>query len=87
MRDAVENLALAYIDIRREGCIQFDDLLVVVHCNSDRGTGVEIRLQSINKKFFGNTQEMSAIDHCMLIYGYINSCVEKWRRSMDEQRK
>jgi len=26
MRDAVENLAKAYIEIRKEGCIQFDDM-------------------------------------------------------------
>lgn len=87
MRDAVENLAKAYIDVRREGCIQFDDLLVTVHCKPTEGTAVEIRLQSIDEgKVFASAEEMSALDHCLVIYKYLSECVKRWRSSMDAHR-
>ena len=87
MRDAVENLALAYIEIRREGCIQFDDLLVRIHCNPDRSTVVEIILQSIDKVFSGRAQEKTALAHCQYLYEYLNNCMQKWKAAMTDERR
>lgn len=87
MRDAVENLAQAYIDIRKEGCIQFDDMLVVVHCNPNHRTAIEVRLQSINKAMVGQNSEKSALEHCQYLHSYLTDCVQKWRKTMDEKRR
>lgn len=87
MRDAIENLGSAYIDIRREGCIQFDDLLVVVHCNPDHGSAIEIRLITVGKKMFGQKREKSALLHTQDLYAYLKNCAEEWRASMDKTRR
>ena len=87
MRDAVENLARAYIDIRREGCIQFDDMLVVIHCNPNHKVAIEVRLQSIGKVMTGKRAEQDAIAHCEDIYRYMRDCIGKWRESMDNNRR
>lgn len=87
MRDAIENLGNAYIDIRREGCIQFDDLLVVIHCNPEHKTAVEIQLQSVGKKMFGTTREKTVLEHTNDIHAYLASCLQKWRDSMNDKRR
>lgn len=87
MRDAAENLGNAYLDIKREGCIQFDDMMVVVHCHPESPVGVEVRLQSIGEAMNGTNKEKSALTHCQNIYTYLNSCLGKWRDSMDVQRR
>ena len=87
MRDAVEILAQAYIDIRREGCIQFDDMLVCLHCNPKHATAIEVRLQSINRAMIGRTNEKTVLKHCEYLYNYLNGCIKKWRDNMDEKRR
>ena len=88
MRDAVENLARAYIDIRREGCIQFDDMMVVVHCNPDHKIAVEVRLHSIGVSMLGyNSKEKDPIAHCQDLYRYMRGCIGRWRDSMDVKRR
>lgn len=87
MKDAVENLAQAYIDIRREGCIQFDDLLVVVHCNPNHRTAVEVRLQSIEVAMIGQNKDKDPIGHCQDLFRYMKDCITKWRSSMDDKRR
>ena len=87
MRDAIENLAQAYIDIRREGCIQFDDMMVVVHCNEDHKVAIEVRLQSIGLSMMGKSKEKSPIEHCEDLYRYMTGCISKWRASMEEKRR
>ena len=87
MRDAVENLGVAYIEIKKEGCIQFDDMKVVVHCNPDDAVAIEIRLQSIKQVMKGMSLEKPAVEHCQNVYAYLKSCITKWRQSMDEKRR
>jgi len=76
MRDAVENLAKAYIEIRKEGCIQST-------------VGIEIKLQSINQVIQGLRKESkgSSLEFCRDLYTYLNSCVSKWRENMDKYRR
>ena len=87
MRDAIENLAQAYIDIRREGCIQFDDMMVVVHCNEDHKVAIEVRLQSIGLSMMGKSKEKSPIEHCQDQNRYMTGCISILRASMDEKRR
>ena len=88
MIDAVENLAKKYIDIRREGCIQFDDMLVVVHCNPKHKIGVEVRLQSIHVSMLGlNSDLKDPIAHCQDLYRYMDDCIKDWRKSMMTKRR
>jgi len=89
MRDAVENLAKAYIEIRKEGCIQFDDMLVIVHCRPQDTVGIEIKLQSINKVMVGKNREKSggALPLCQDLYTYLNNCVIEWRKNMNQYRR
>ena len=89
MKDAIENLAKAYLDIRREGCIQFDDLLVVVHCDQSHSVGIELRLQSIGEVMQGRNvkNEMDALMHCQALYRFLNQCVSKWQDIMAENRR
>ncbi|XP_067940324.1 E3 ubiquitin-protein ligase rnf213-alpha-like [Watersipora subatra] len=86
MRDAVENLARAYIEVRREGCIQFDDLKVVIHCNQSHAVAIEIKLQTIEKSFSGPSSEGTSLQHCHNMYKYLIDCIKRWRESMDEKR-
>ena len=87
MRDAVENLGNAFLDIKREGCIQFDDMKVVVHCNPDHAVVIEIKLQSIEQTMNGLKEENNALVHCRRVYTYLKGCLKKWRDSMDEKRR
>ena len=87
MRDAVENLGNAFLDIKREGCIQFDDMKVVVHCNPQHNVVIEIKLQSIEQSMNGSKEENNALVHCRRVYTYLKSCLKKWRDSMDEKRR
>ena len=87
MRDAVENLGLAYIEIKKEGCIQFDDMKVVVHCNPDSVVALEFGLQSIQQVMRGMRSDKPAVEHCKNVYTYLKSCIGKWRKSMDEKRR
>ena len=87
MRDAVENLARAYIDIRREGCIQFDDMLVVVHCNISHHTAIEVRLQSIVRVMTGKRVHNDAMGHCEDLYRYMRDCIGRWKESMALKRR
>ena len=83
----MENLGVAYIEIKKEGCIQFDDMKVVVHCNPDDAVAIEIRLQSIGQIMKGLSCEKPAVEHCQDVYTYLKSCITKWRQSMDEKRR
>lgn len=87
MRDAVKNLADAYLEIRREGCIQFDDMKVVVHCNPEHAVAIEIKLQSIKTSITGLSEENTALEHCQNVYAYLKRCLTKWRASMDIKRR
>ena len=87
MRDAVENLSQAYLDIRREGCIQFDDMLVIVHCSKKHKNGIEVKLQSISKSMIGHNGKKKALEHCEYLYTYLNNCVKKWRENMNKMRR
>lgn len=87
MQDAVENLAKAYIDIRNLGCIQFDDMMVVVHCNVDHRVAIEVRLQSIGHCILGMKKEKPCIEHCEDLHRYMTVCASKWRKLMDDRRR
>jgi len=89
MMNAVENLAKAYIEIRKEGLIQFDDMLVIVHCSPQDTVGIEIKLQSIHQVIRGLRKEgkRSSLEFCQDLSTYLNNCVSKWRESMDRYRR
>ena len=88
MRDAVENLARAYIDIKREGCVQFDDMLITVHCNPKHDVAVEVRLKSMKKGLYGqNKDTKDAITHCQDIYRHLRECMEMWEQTMNIKRR
>ena len=89
MKDAIENLAKAYLEIRREGCIQFDELLVVIHCDPDHIVGMELNLQSIKRVMNGRNdgQQLDALKHCQTLYTFLNDCVSRWRKIMDDHRR
>lgn len=90
MRDAVENLAKAYLEIRREGCIQFDDLVVVIHCaplTTRRKVAIEVCLQSVGETMHGYKTDKTALEHCHDLYNYLKECLQKWRDSMDNMRR
>ena len=78
---------MAFIEIKKEGCIQFDDMKVVVHCNPEDDVAIEIRLQSIGQIMKGLSCEKPAVEHCQDVYTYLKSCITKWRQSMDEKRR
>lgn len=85
MRDDIENLAKAYIEIRREGCIQFDDLLVKVHCNPT-DTTVELKLQSLDQSITGKPKSGTSERHCKELYQFLNTCVADWKKRMNMER-
>lgn len=88
MRDAVESLAMAYLDVRKEGCIQFDDLLIKVDCDKNKAAPVKVKCFQANKQHYtGRKVEKSALDHCNDLCSYLNSCVTKWREIMDLKRR
>ena len=87
MRDAVENLANAYIRIKSEGCIQLDNMKIVVHCNFDDDAAIEITFQSIQQTLTGYKTEKNALQHCQCVTAYLRSCIEKWRKIMAVARR
>lgn len=86
MREAVEDLAEAYLHIRRDGCIQFDDLRVVLHCPPSEAVAIEIKLTSVGKQMYGYSCQKTTLEHCGDITTYLKDCIEKWRASMDKKR-
>lgn len=87
MRDAVENLAKAYIEIRQEGCIQFDDLLVVIHSDASPKIALEVCLTSVGKQMYGFKGQKTPLNHCQDLQKYLKDCLGKWRDSMNEKRR
>ena len=87
MRDAAESLGQAYLDIRREGCIQFDDMMVVVHCNVQETVAIEIKFQSIGASLIGLKKENTALKHCNILLDYLKSCIRQWRESLNEMQR
>ena len=92
MKDAVENLAQAYLNIRREGCIQFDDFYVVITQRKEKVTErrlcVEVKLPQVEKVLRGwETPMTTVMYHVTSIYEYMNECVEKWRRELMTKRE
>ena len=87
MRDAVQILAQAYIDIRKEGCIQFDDMLVVIYCNPTRKTVIEIKFQSVNKVMVGKVAEKTVLAHCQYLHTHLRDCIDAWRGNMNDKRR
>ena len=88
MRDDVENLARAYLEIRHEGCIQFDDLVVRIHCNPQIGKpSVELKLQSIDESIIAkHTQYATSNRHCRDLYKFFNHCIDDWKKKMADER-
>ncbi|XP_067936896.1 E3 ubiquitin-protein ligase RNF213-like [Watersipora subatra] len=88
MKDAIENLANAYLDIRREGCIQFDELLVVIHCDETKPVGMEVRLQSIKRVLHSrNDAGADALKHCETLFQFFTQCVSRWQDIMKDHRR
>ncbi|XP_067936897.1 E3 ubiquitin-protein ligase rnf213-alpha-like [Watersipora subatra] len=88
MKDAIENLANAYLDIRREGCIQFDELLVVIHCDKTKNVGMEVRLQSIKRVLHNrNDAAADALKHCETLFQFFTQCVSRWQDIMKDHRR
>ena len=82
----MENLAKAYIAVRQEGCIQFDDMKVLVHCNPG-AVAIVISFKGIEKTLTGQTDEASALKHCQNVADYLTDCLITWRKSMESQRR
>jgi len=87
MRDAVENLGVAYLEIKRAGCILFDDLFVIVHCNPEHRVAVEIILQASGTPLYGRTFEKSALKHCQNVHNFLSDCFQKWTDIMESERR
>jgi len=66
MRDAVERLARVYLEIRREGCIQFDEMLVKIDCSAEMTSKVKFKLQSIKHQFVGKPSARKTIHDSLL---------------------
>ena len=87
MREAVEDLGKAFLEIRREGCIQFNDLLVDLHCAPVSDTAVEVNLASIGEQMYGiQTEGKTAADHCRDIVACLNQFIIEWRDNMNSKR-
>jgi len=86
LRDNVENLARAYLRIRREGCILFDDLYVVIHCNPDEKITTELTFKAIDKVLYGRKKCGTGLDQVNELYFFINNCIEDWRQRLEKFR-
>lgn len=88
MKDSAENIAKVFLEIKKEGCIQFDDLLIKIQCNPKSKDGVKFKLQSIKKAFVGMTDGgKTALHHCKDLYNYMRDCLEQWRANMADYRR
>lgn len=90
MCDAATNLGNAYISIRRAGCIQFDDLLVVIHCdpsNENSPVAIEIKLKQAKVTVLGYKDQKSALKQCQDLHSYLNDCLRDWKQHMDSFRR
>ena len=87
MRDAAENLAQAYLEIRKEGCIQFDELLIKIDCDRECTAPVKIKFQAIKEHYIGRKADKSILEHYKDLLDFLRSCVRKWRDIMSQKRK
>ena len=87
MKDAIENLARDYLEIRREGCIQFDKMYIEVDCSQLAEAAVKFKLYSIKKAYSGSSRSKSALAHCQDLHAYLVDCVKNWRHNMDTMRR
>lgn len=86
MRDDIENLARVYLEIRQQGCVQFNDVLMRVYC-SPKDVTVELTLQSINETIKAKpSAELSQI-HCRELYEFLKKCVKEWKDKMAQERR
>jgi len=80
-------VAQAYLAIRREGCIQFDELLVFIYCNPKK-VSLQMHFKSIKTTMEAKTDEKSDVrQHCTDLYAYLNECVTKWQENMSAKRR
>lgn len=86
MRDAVQILAQAYIDIRKEGCILFDDMLVVIYCDPELETVIKIRFKSSISYIVGKDSEKTVLAHCQHLHTHLRACIDMWRDNMNDKR-
>lgn len=87
MKDAVENIGKAYLEIRRAGCIQFNDMFIEVDCNNKTHVAIKIKFSSIGRVVKGKRSEKTALEHCQDIYHFMKGCIEKWQTNMDKMRR
>ena len=87
MKDAVENLARVFIDLRREGCVQFENMYITVYCDPAHDPGVEISFRSLGKALMGVKESKTALEHCLDIYVYLKDCVKMWREMTTDIRR
>lgn len=88
MRDAVENLAQSYMDIRREGCIQFDDMSVIVYCDPDSDISIKVKMSTDHAEMCGhNSENKNAMSHCQDLHVYMTRCLQEWKNFMEQKRK
>jgi len=83
----VENLGNSYLEIKRAGCILFDDMFVIIHCNPEHRVAVEITLQASETPLYGLKFEKSALKHCQNIYNFLSDCFQKWKAIMESERR
>lgn len=90
VKDCVEKLARAYLDLVWNGCVQFDDLLMFVNCNDEEPWGVQIRwkqlqIDSLDGKN-DNNLNIGTIDHCQAIYKVLQECITSWTEKLNSVR-
>lgn len=83
----MESIARSYIDLRQDGCVQFDNLLVFVYCDPEHESGVEVRLRSMLQKPIEGDTEKDLLSNCEEINSFLQECIQSWRQSMIKHRR
>ena len=82
----MQNLAQAYLEIRKEGCIQFDELLIKIDSDRECTAPVKIKFQAIKEHYMGRKTDKSILAHCKDLLDFLRSCGRKWRDIMGQKR-
>lgn len=84
MKDAVETLAQTYLEVRNAGCMQFDDMYIIVKPHAD--VCIEVKFALIKRTLHGRKSENNVLTHLADLSDILKDFVENWEKSLAERR-
>ena len=80
------NLAQAYLNIQREGCIQFDEFYCIIEPRIHSGT-ISVEFPSLKTTLYETAKDGDIILHVEELFNFLKQCITCWRKKLEESRR